>query len=153
MPIKPFKRQEVQRTNQKYLIMKSSIQLLVCLALILCTTSFTTTSLSIDNWIKLGSKKVSYKLDRDVIKVGTQDGRFTKLKVQVTGGALNMHKMIVEYGNGSKDEISLKHQFKNEGTRVIDLNGNKRVIKDITFFYDTKNKSKRRATVHVFGRR
>ncbi len=133
--------------------MKTSIKLFALIATLFIASSFTIPKNKVNNWTKLGSKKVSYKLDRDVIRVGATDGRFTKLKVQVKGGALNMHKMVVEYGNGTKDNIPLRQDFKNNGTRIIDLEGNKRVIKDITIFYDTKNRSRRRATVHVFGKR
>ncbi len=106
-----------------------------------------------DKWEKLGSRKVDYGLDKDVIQVGAHEGAFTKLKIQVMGGALNMHKVVVEYGNGTKDELEVKQNFdKNSGTRVIDLEGNKRIIKDITFWYDTKNAAKGKATVIVFGK-
>lgn len=132
--------------------MKMTLKLFMLIATIFVASSFTTHK-SVHKWTKLGSKKVDYKIDRDVIRVGANDGRFTKLKVVVKGGGLNMHKMIVEYGNGTKDNIPLKQTFKNNGSRIIDLEGNKRVIKDITFFYDTKNKAKRKATVHVFGHR
>ncbi len=104
-------------------------------------------------WIKIGSQKVNYKMDRDVIRVGPQDGFFKKLKVQITGGTVNMHKVIIEYGNGSKDVIQVRDSFTGgTGSRVIDLPGGNRVIKDITFFYDTKNSSRKKGTVHIFGR-
>ena len=105
-------------------------------------------------WQRIGVKKVNYKLDRDVIPVGLADGRFSKLKVLVTRGSLNMHKMVVHYGNGAKDDINLRHNFGRKSTsRVIDLNGNKRFIKKITFIYDTKNLSKQKAKIHVFGKK
>ena len=106
------------------------------------------------NWQKLGSQTVNYGLDKDVIVVGAHDGAFTKLKVQVTGGALNMHRMKIEYMNGETQEVQLRHNFsKQSGTRIIDLKGNKRLIKKITFWYDTKNLARRKARVHVLGRR
>lgn len=133
--------------------MKTSVKYLFLASIFLLATSFTLSETSVAKWVKLGSKKVSYKLDRDVLRVGAQDGRFTKLKIEVTGGKVNMHKMIVEYGNGTKDNIPLRHSFdRKSGSRVIDLEGYKRVIKDITFFYDTKNRSRNKATVHVFGK-
>ena len=105
------------------------------------------------SWEFLGTKTVNYKLDRDVLRVTAKEGAFTKLKLQVTGGSLNMHKMIVQYGNGKKEEINLKHNFnRRSDSRVIDLNGGKRIIRDITFIYDTKDRSRRRAEVHVYGR-
>jgi len=107
----------------------------------------------VDNWEKLGSKKVNYRLDKDVIRVGTYEGTFRKLKLVVSKGALNMHRMIVHYGNGTTEEIKLRHNFsRRSDSRIIDLNGRNRIIQKITFIYDTKNISRRRATLHVFGR-
>ncbi len=104
-------------------------------------------------WERLGSRAVNYRLDKDVINVGAQNGRYTKLKVAVTGGSLNMHKMTVHYMNGEKQNIPLKYNFsKRSSSRVIDLNGNKRFIKKIVFWYDTKNLARSKAKVHVFGR-
>ncbi|MDY8135831.1 DUF2541 family protein [Aquimarina sp. 2201CG5-10] len=120
------------------------------IVLFIISSSFTTNTVK---WDHLGSRTVNYRLDKDVIKVTAKEGGFTKLKVKVTGGSLNMHKMIVQYGNGKKDVIKLKHNFsKRSSTRIIDLKGGKRVIRDITFFYDTKNLSRKKAKVHVFGK-
>lgn len=105
------------------------------------------------NWEKLGSRVVNFGLDKDIIPVGAHEGAFTKLKIVVKGGAINMHKMKVHYMNGETQNIALKHNFsKQSASRVIDLKGNKRLIKKITFFYDTKNLARKRATVHVLGR-
>ena len=120
--------------------------------MVLLGSSFTAADAPALRWQKLGKKKVTYKLDRDVLHVGAKDGVFRKLKIKVTGGSLNMHKMVVEYGNGTKDNIPLKYNFgKGSQSRIIDLEGGNRVIKDITFWYDTKNLANKRATVHVFG--
>ena len=129
--------------------------LLLGLFLIMGSIGYSNNEVTVlNNWQRLGIKKVNYKLDRDVIQVGAEDGRFTKLKIKVTAGNLNMHRMVVHYGNGSKQEIELRHNFnKRSNSRVIDLKGNKRVIRKITFVYDTKNTSRRKAKVHVFGRK
>ena len=104
-------------------------------------------------WERLGSRVVNFGLDKDVIPVGAHEGNFTKLKVVVKGGAINMRRMTVEYMNGEVEKIELKHNFsRSSSTRLIDLNGQKRKIKKISFFYDTKNLARKRATVHVFGR-
>lgn len=134
--------------------MNLAIKLSALIISLIIGMSCTTSQNAVGKWRKLGSKKVNYQLDRDVIMVGANDGVFKKLKVVVTGGALNMRSMVVEYGNGTKDNIPLKHNFaKRSDSRVIDLQGNNRVIRKITFVYDTKNISRRRATVSVFGRR
>ena len=133
--------------------MKNSV--LVLLITLSGFTSFSFTNApSISNfWEHLGSKKVNYRLDRDVIHVGLFEGGFEKLKIKVSGGRLNMHKMVVEYGNGSKDEINLRHNFgRGSESRIIDLNAGKRIIRDITFWYDSKNLQSTKAVVHVHGR-
>ncbi|WP_271781958.1 DUF2541 family protein [Aquimarina algiphila] len=123
---------------------------LLLLFILLITSSF---SSNIANWEYLGSKIVNYKLDKDIIKVTAKEGAFKKLKIKITGGSINMHRMVVQYGNGEKDVIQLRYNFsRRSATRVIDLKGNKRIIRDITFFYDTKNSSRKKAKIHVFGR-
>ncbi len=105
-------------------------------------------------WERLGTRAVNYTLDKDDIHVGAKEGGFTKLKVVVTGGALNMHKMVVTYMNGETEEIELRHNFaKGSASRIIDLNGGTRLIKNIRFFYDTKNLAQSKAKVSVFARK
>ncbi|MBO6518118.1 MAG: DUF2541 family protein [Bacteroidia bacterium] len=107
----------------------------------------------VHGWEHLGSKKVNFGLDKDVITITAAEGKFTKLKLKVSGGNLNMHKMVVVYGNGTRDNINVKHNFtKGDVTRTIDLNGNRRVVQKVIFWYDTKNRSRRKATLHLFGR-
>ncbi|WP_420573545.1 hypothetical protein [Kordia sp.] len=135
--------------------MKTFATLLLSAVLFIGLSSFDTTKSNTftQKWEKLGSKKVNYKLDKDVIHVGKHEGTFKKLKLVVSKGALNMHRMVVHYGNGSQEEIKLKHTFnRRSNSRVIDLNGNKRFITKISFLYDTKNRSRNRATLHVFGK-
>lgn len=104
-------------------------------------------------WQKLGSRIVDYKVERDVIPVGAREGGFTKLKVAVKGGAINMHKMIVSYSNGTSETIALRHNFGPNGdSRIIDIAGGKRFIQKITFFYDTKNLARNKAIVSIYGR-
>ncbi len=135
----------------KSIILQRSTIVSLLLVILFLGSSFTITN--IVKWEHLGSRTVNYRLDKDVIKITAREGSFKKLKIKVTGGSLNMHRMIVQYGNGQKDVIQLRHNFsRKSATRMIDLKGGKRIIRDITFFYDTKNISRKRAKVHVFGR-
>jgi hypothetical protein len=106
-----------------------------------------------DNWVRLGSRKVNYTVDRDEIPVTYRGGAFESIRVVVTGGSMNMHKCVVHFENGGVQEIDLRHTFtRASSSRVIDLRGNKRFIEKIVFWYDTKNLSRGRATVTVFGK-
>ncbi|MFT5778466.1 MAG: hypothetical protein ACI837_001422 [Crocinitomicaceae bacterium] len=115
--------------------------------------SFSSEAQSKTKWEKLATRSVNYRVDFDIMPIGAKEGGFTKLRVAVTGGALNMHRMVVTYMNGTKEEIELRHNFaKGSTSRVIDIRGGKRLIKNIKFIYDTKNLARSKAKIHVFGR-
>lgn len=136
----------------KITIMKNFKYSIFLLTLLFSLSSFTNSIAKAKPLVKLGSKKVSFLIDKDVIHVGPRSGTFKKIQLKVSGGNLNMHKVLVEYGNGEKDIINVRHNFKKGSlSKVIDLKGSNRVIKDITFWYDTKNGSRQRATLTAFG--
>ncbi|MBK8954464.1 MAG: hypothetical protein IPM34_02775 [Saprospiraceae bacterium] len=104
-------------------------------------------------WELLGTRNVNFANDRDEIEVTAAEGLFTALKIKVLRSAMDMNKMVVHFGDGSTENIELKNLFKaGDESRVIDLPGNRRVIKKVVFWYDTKNYKKRRAVVELWGR-
>ena len=104
-------------------------------------------------WELLGVRKVNYALDRDEIMVTRAEGLFTGLQIRVKRGPVNMHRLVVHYGNGESEEVALRENFRAGGvSRVIDLPGNKRIIKKVVFVYDTKNLANRKALVELWGR-
>jgi len=109
---------------------------------------------ALQEWITLGSRKVNFGLDKDVIEVTYHEGTFTAIKLEVTDGALNMHRCVIHFENGTQQEVELRYTFaKGSESRVIDLNGNRRFIKKIVFWYDSKDLQLKRATLTVFGRK
>jgi hypothetical protein len=107
----------------------------------------------VGNWELLGTRTVNYGLDKDEISVTARDGKFNKLKLRFRQAPLNMRKLVVHFGNGDKQNVSIQKNFKKgQETRVIDLKGGNRVIKKVTMWYDTKNKARKRCKVEVWGR-
>lgn len=105
-------------------------------------------------WIELGSRKVNFGLDKDVIEVTYHEGTFTAIKLEVTDGGLNMHRCVIHFENGTQQEVALRYSFaKGSESRVIDLNGNRRFIKKIVFWYDSKDLQFKHATLTVWGRK
>ncbi|MFH0894411.1 MAG: hypothetical protein V2A54_08235 [Bacteroidota bacterium] len=103
-------------------------------------------------WVLLGKRVVNYAVDHDEIPVGAGLGDFKAIKIKVTKAALNMHRCVIHYKNGTKQEVELKNNFTpGSESRVIDLVGNERIITHISFWYDTKNKSQQKAVVTVVG--
>ena len=126
--------------------------------LVLFAASFILTLSSFINpyqnkWEKLGERKVNLGLDHDRIAVGSVDGIFSKLKIRVKNSGINLHKMVVHYGNGEKQEIEVREEIQKGGeSRVIDLDGRKRVIKDVDFWYDTQGIINNKAVVVLWGK-
>ncbi|MBI5915227.1 MAG: DUF2541 family protein [Bacteroidetes bacterium] len=106
-----------------------------------------------NRWEKLGERNVNFAVDRDEIFVTASEGRFTALKIKVRKGAINLHKMVVHFGDGSEQEVETRNNIAAGGeSRVIDLAGNRRVITKVVFVYDTKNFADRKAEVELWGR-
>jgi hypothetical protein len=87
-------------------------------------------------WVRLGSKKVGGKRDRDVLRVGKYAGKFDQLTFVVHDSDLELLEFTITFGNGQKWAPALRHHFK-EGSRthVIDLPGNDRFIRSIELKY------------------
>ncbi len=103
----------------------------------------------------LGRREVDFKVDRDLIAVGRDTGRFTKLRFEVDRAPIAVYDLRVELGNGENYSPGTRLVF-GEGTwsREIDLPGGTRYIKNLSFLYESVGAPKRgRAIVRVYGLR
>lgn len=109
-----------------------------------------------DDWELLGTEKVDFRRDRDIIRVGRKEGRFEALRLAVKDGDVQVREMTVVYGNGDKQRFEVDGIIREgEQTRPIDLKGNTRFIKEIEFRYKSVGRPRRgdeRATVMVYGK-
>ena len=113
--------------------------------------SFTTNGFQ--QWNLIGSKKVSFLVDRDVIHV-TGNDNYRQIKLKVKDGPVHILDMDVYFENGDKFDVSIKQKIQQGGeSRVIDLPGGSRSIKKIEFWYETKGFRKGRGRVEVWGKR
>lgn len=102
---------------------------------------------------QLGCRKVGFVVDRDIIPVGRADGRFSAIKLQVTGNTIELLDLKVIYGNGNPDDLTVRSVIPAGGeTRWIDLKGARRAIRQIELVYRSKPSFKGQATVCAFGR-
>jgi len=87
-------------------------------------------------WVSLGEKVVQGRRDTDTITVGVKEGRFTKLTLVVADSDVELHDIVVHFGNGETYSPPTRHYFK-EGSRtgVIDLPGKARFVKKVVFSY------------------
>ena len=103
-------------------------------------------------WELLGSKKVGFIADRDVIQVGRREGRFRAVKVRVKDAPIHMTDLKVIYTNGQPDDLPIRSEIRAGGeSRAIDLKGRERAIKEVQMVYRSKPTFKGFATVEVWG--
>lgn len=105
------------------------------------------------NWELLGSQKVGFIADKDVIQVGRQDGDFFKIKLIVKDNEVEFKSVTVVYGNGARDDVPVRNHIRAGGeTRAIDLKGGDRFIKRVELVYKSKPSFKGQATVELWGK-
>ncbi len=105
------------------------------------------------NWDLIGTMRVSFAEENDVLQVGPGDGRFNAIRIQVTEGDLEMFNIQVVFGDGSRYSPDTRVSFRQGSrSRLIDLPGGARVIRRISFAYRSQVQ-RGRATVRIYGRR
>ena len=88
------------------------------------------------DWNKLGERWVDGTRDRDVIRVGARDGAYRRIMIVVENSALEMHDVVVHFGDGSSFSPPTRHVFAaNTRSHVIDLPGTRRDIRSVEFRY------------------
>jgi len=104
-------------------------------------------------WIVLGKRSVSKITDHDEIIVTALRGTFRKIKLKVTESPIYVINVKVVYANGtSENHIINKRINKGRFSKILDLKGNKRIIKKIVFNYRTKLLSNGKALVTAYGK-
>jgi hypothetical protein len=87
-------------------------------------------------WRKLGTRRVNGLVDVDSILVGAGQGTFKRLRIRVRGNALLIYDLRVRYGNGADDRLQVRALIPQGGySRAIDLRGNNRYLRAVTFTY------------------
>jgi hypothetical protein len=106
-----------------------------------------------DDWVELGCQKVSFRAERDTIRVGRREGRFTAIRLFARGGDVEMLDLKVIYAGGQPDDIRVRHILeRGEPTRALDLRGRDRAISSIELAYRAlPNRRDREPTVCVEG--
>jgi hypothetical protein len=87
-------------------------------------------------WTRLGCKDVRFLIDRDTIRVGRQEGRFSALRLKVRRAPVEMFSLRVTFGNGSRIDVPVREFIPpGGGSRPIDLPGINRGIDRIEMLY------------------
>ena len=89
-------------------------------------------------WEKLGTKMVNMRADHDVLLVTHHEGLYTKVRFGVRKAPIMLHNIRIVFGNGDDKEVVFNKRIDaGKFSRVVDLPGNKRIIKKIKLNYKT----------------
>lgn len=104
------------------------------------------------DWVLLGERTVTDRLDHDVIPVTITRGDFKAIKITVHRRGVDFHRVVVHFANGGDQEVEMRHTIPAGGeTRAIDLRAGDRVIRSVEFWYDARSIRGRRAVVRLHG--
>ncbi len=105
-----------------------------------------------DDWVQLGCQQVGFRTDRDVVRVGRREGRFSAIRLVVRDNAVEMLDLKVVYANGAPDDIPVRSVIRpGDRTRPLDLRGWERSIDRVEMVYRAVPNFRGRATVCVEG--
>ena len=96
----------------------------------------------------IGTAVFEAKPQRDVVEVGAREGAFKAIRFEVKGNDVEVLDLKIVYGNGNGEDIRVRQTFKaGSSSRVIDLKGFKRAIKQIIVTYVARGP----ARIQFFG--
>lgn len=139
--------------------MKTFKLLTLSFALIIGAASFASTAartsknMQPSEWEKLGSRVVNMQGDHDEIPVTIMDGVFTRVRLKIMKAPIHLLNINIVFGNGENKNVVFNKKFApGTFTRIIDLPGNKRIIKKVKLNYKSVPSGKGRAVISLFGK-
>lgn len=104
-------------------------------------------------WDELGCQSVGFATDRDIIRVGRDEGRFKAIRLEVSGNKIYLNDLKVIYASGNPDDLQVRSEIPAGGqTRAIDLKGERRAIRQIELVYRSQPNFRGQARVCAYGR-
>jgi hypothetical protein len=103
------------------------------------------------NDVMFGYQNVGFALDRDIIKVGGELGKFDRIRLRVLGNDIHIVSLKVIYIDGSSEDVAVDAEIKaNKKTQWFALKGD-RFIREIQMVYRSQPNLKGQARVEVTG--
>jgi hypothetical protein len=104
-------------------------------------------------WENLGSRIVNMAADHDEIIVTLTDGFYTKLKLKIMKAPIHLLNINIIFGNGDNKNVVFDKLFPaGSETALIDLPGNRRIIKKVNLNYKSVPSQKGRAVITLWGK-
>jgi hypothetical protein len=101
--------------------------------------------------VLFGYQNVGFGIDRDIIKVGGDIGKFDRIRLRVLGNDIHINALKVVYMDGDTQDVAVDAVVRaNTRSKWFDLKGD-RFIREIAMTYQSKPNLKGQARVEVTG--
>lgn len=91
--------------------------------------------------------------DHDEIVVTANEGIFTAIQLRIAKAPIHLLNINIIFGNGDNENVVFDQTFEaGSQTRVIDLAGNKRIIRKVNLNYRSAPTQKGRAIISLWGK-
>lgn len=101
--------------------------------------------------VLFGVQSVGFGVDRDVIRVGNEIGKFDRLRLRVLDNDIRINELKVIYSDGEPETLAINQDIKkNSRTNWLTLKGD-RFIKEIQMSYRSRPSFRGQARIEVFG--
>ncbi len=101
--------------------------------------------------VMFGYQNVGFGIDRDIIKVGGDIGKFDRIRLRVIGNDIHIKSLKVVYVDGDSQDIAVDAVVRaNTRSKWFDLKGG-RFIREIAMTYQSRPDLKGQARVEVTG--
>jgi hypothetical protein len=82
------------------------------------------------------------------------EGDFKAVKLFVENEGIQFNRVVLHFANGGKQELNIRRFIPAGGeTKVLDLNGDDRVITKVDFYYQSNAATDTKAKVILYGKR
>ena len=108
--------------------------------------------ISTSKWQKLAQQKVNFRMDKDEIIID-KEGTFTAIRLKAKKYKIKIHRFVIFFGNGDRQEVSIDQSISKDGmTEIIKLEGKwPRYVKKLQIWYDMKTISAKDGRLEVWG--
>jgi len=102
--------------------------------------------------VLLGEQIVSDRAEYDTFQVGHDRGLFAGLQVKVRGSKVEFKRIVIHFENDEKQVLDSNRVLgKGMTSRVLDLDGGKRFIEKVVFYYEARSPGWKSARVILWG--
>jgi hypothetical protein len=103
-------------------------------------------------WNFLADAYLDVAHDHDRIAVNGQHDPFRAVQLRMSGDAVFLERVVARYTNGTSEELLIGHRILPEGTQVMNLTGESRVLQSVELWY-YQEAWEHRPRVRLYGTR